>query len=331
MLYHRVAELDSDPWQLAVSPANFESHLQLLRRKYKVISVRELIANLRKKSIPRRTVCITFDDGYCDNYATARPILEKYNCPATFFVATKYVDLQRSFWWSELEQIILKSERLPKLFSLNILGEPLLFDLENDFELTATLKEKQKDWFWSAAPPTRRCELYLKLCRRLRPLKFSEQQSLLENVRNWGNCNSDVSRSISMTSEQIKEMSEKSIFDFGLHTLTHTNLPDHSRETQYEEIAGSEQYLTDNCSKVLRVLAYPNGQFDQTTVSIVKEQQLEGVFTTGAHAVTRFSDPFLLGRFQVNNWNGDDFNKQLSAWMKASWNPEATYATPSNS
>ena len=315
-MYHRVAELVNDPWQLAVSPANFESHLQLLHKNYRVISVRELVANLGKKSIPSRTVCITFDDGYRDNHSTAKPLLEKYNCPATFFIATEYIDQQRSFWWDELEQIILNTQKLPKLLSANVHGEPFVFELEHDFELTAEIQEKQKNWIWNAPPPTRRCELYLELWKRLKPLEFWEQQSVLENVRNWGSCDSDAGRSTSLTKEQIKDLSEKPLFDIGMHTLTHPNLPDHSREIQYKEIAGSEQYLANNCSNILRVLAYPNGKFDETTVSVVIKQQLEAAFTTGAHPVTKFSNPFQLGRFQVNNWNEEEFSDRISTWIK---------------
>jgi len=106
-MYHRIADLTNDPWQLTVSPDNFEQQLKVLQTKYKLISVRELLTHLTKKSIPSTTVCITFDDGYSDNYLAAKPLLEMYNCPAVFFVSTQYVNQQKSFWWDELERIIL--------------------------------------------------------------------------------------------------------------------------------------------------------------------------------------------------------------------------------
>lgn len=51
-------------------------------------------------SVPRSSkpqVCITFDDGYLDNYAHAVPILERYQVPAAFFVSTGIVGTDRRF------------------------------------------------------------------------------------------------------------------------------------------------------------------------------------------------------------------------------------------
>ena len=44
---------------------------------------------------------ITFDDGYADN-ARALPALERLNVPATFFISTGHVRMQKAFWWDAL-------------------------------------------------------------------------------------------------------------------------------------------------------------------------------------------------------------------------------------
>lgn len=36
-----------------------------------------------------RTMCLTFDDGYADNYTTLFPILKELDCPATLFVTNR--------------------------------------------------------------------------------------------------------------------------------------------------------------------------------------------------------------------------------------------------
>jgi peptidoglycan/xylan/chitin deacetylase (PgdA/CDA1 family) len=84
LMYHRVADLKRDPWELAVSPENFEQQLALLRRKYDVITVPELARKLSTHSICSNSICITFDDGYSDNFHVAKPLLEKHECPQLF-------------------------------------------------------------------------------------------------------------------------------------------------------------------------------------------------------------------------------------------------------
>src|SRR5690606_34972594 len=43
LLYHRIADVDSDPWALAVSPKNFREHLRILRQERKCIPLGDLV------------------------------------------------------------------------------------------------------------------------------------------------------------------------------------------------------------------------------------------------------------------------------------------------
>ena len=160
LMYHRICDLEIDPWGLSVNSDNFEQQLLVLKRKFNVISLTELVERLNQKKSLKNCVCITFDDGYLDNYLNAKPLLEKYNCPATFFIPTYFIGSSMQFWWDELAEIILKSPKLPLHISLNINDELLMFDLENEL-LTAQDELKHKSWRYTDAIPTKRCELYL--------------------------------------------------------------------------------------------------------------------------------------------------------------------------
>ena len=65
----------------------FEKQMEYLKNKeYQVISLTKLVEILESDElIPKKTVVLTFDDGYKDNYINAFPILKKYNFPATIF------------------------------------------------------------------------------------------------------------------------------------------------------------------------------------------------------------------------------------------------------
>ena len=85
ILYHIVDYSDSS---LAVSPEVFREHLDaMLKAGYTPVSIQEMIDYVDKgASLPEKPVCITFDDGYEDNYTEAFPILREYNAKATIFV-----------------------------------------------------------------------------------------------------------------------------------------------------------------------------------------------------------------------------------------------------
>lgn len=315
-MYHRISEPTCDPWQLAVSPENFERQLNILQSKYKVISLSELLTHLKNKSIPSNAVCITFDDGYEDNYLAAKPLLEKFNCPAAFFIASHYVEHRQSFWWDELEAVILLSKTLPSVLSIDIGNEKFEFRLANDSVLSDIQLEKHKNWIWTENPPTQRCELFLALYRRLKPLLYEQITVVIESIKNWANYNEINEKYYPLTKQQLKEMGDNPLFEIGLHTVTHTALAFQDRERQSKEIIENEKQLKKICKNVTKAAAYPFGNFDETTISITKELALAATFTTRGNTVTNHADIYRLGRFQVKNLNEKEFERQLIRWRK---------------
>ncbi|HSB13722.1 MAG TPA: glycosyltransferase [Bryobacteraceae bacterium] len=127
LLYHRVAEVQPDPWSLCVTPQHFAEHLDVLSSRWNVLRLRDLVRALQDGALPDRSIAITFDDGYADNLHNAKPILERYGKPATTFVSSGYVGNKREFWWDELERIVRRdgSLNLDLYLSLHRLLQPL--------------------------------------------------------------------------------------------------------------------------------------------------------------------------------------------------------------
>jgi len=95
LLYHRVTDSVRD--NLSVGIEQFERQMSLLRQHCCVLSLDEVLAC---RTIPRSSkplVCVTFDDGYLDNYVNAVPSLLRHQVPAAFFVATGIVNSNRRF------------------------------------------------------------------------------------------------------------------------------------------------------------------------------------------------------------------------------------------
>jgi peptidoglycan/xylan/chitin deacetylase (PgdA/CDA1 family) len=94
--YHSIVDAKDD-WQfrhLSCPVSTFESHLKAIRwANFHTISLQRLYGYMAKgEQIPPRSVVLTFDDGYLDNWVYAFPLLKKYGCHGTIFVNPDFVD-----------------------------------------------------------------------------------------------------------------------------------------------------------------------------------------------------------------------------------------------
>src|SRR6267143_1774593 len=92
LIYHRVIA-EADPLVPGeVCAREFDWQLTVLGRWFRVLPLLEAVARLRNGELPVRAACVTFDDGYADNVTTALPILRRHGVPATFFLATAFIN-----------------------------------------------------------------------------------------------------------------------------------------------------------------------------------------------------------------------------------------------
>jgi peptidoglycan/xylan/chitin deacetylase (PgdA/CDA1 family) len=102
LMYHRFGYEKNT---LFVTPENFTRQMAYLNNKgYDVISLDELVEGIKNnRRFKHKTVVITIDDGYKDNYNYAYPILKKYDFPATIFIITNSIGRKKDFMsWGEI-------------------------------------------------------------------------------------------------------------------------------------------------------------------------------------------------------------------------------------
>jgi peptidoglycan/xylan/chitin deacetylase (PgdA/CDA1 family) len=89
VVYHTISSPPTAlPSNIDVSPEKFESHLRWLARRRKRVETLERLLSIPESE---RRIAITFDDGFQDNLTVALPLLEKYELPATIFVAAGFI------------------------------------------------------------------------------------------------------------------------------------------------------------------------------------------------------------------------------------------------
>lgn len=103
LMYHSINTNDPNN-NLIIPPEQFKAQMQYLKDNgFNTISLTELYSALTTgKNIPKKSVAITFDDGYVDNYTYAYPILKSLGFKATIFMITDAVDKHRNFLTSSM-------------------------------------------------------------------------------------------------------------------------------------------------------------------------------------------------------------------------------------
>jgi peptidoglycan/xylan/chitin deacetylase (PgdA/CDA1 family) len=317
LMYHRICEPSIDPWELAISPDNFEQQLELLQKHYVVCSIPEIIDNLEKGKVKTNCFALTFDDGYRDNFQNAKPLLEKYNIPATFFIPTGNLLNEKAFWWDRLQEAILKTPELPETIDINFSDRKFSFFLGEESMLNKDIEKMHFQWVVPADPPTMRSQLFHVLWKILQPLPPEQIESQLTIIEAWAgkeNALLNVQSEI-MNANDVRALAGNNLFSIGLHTANHIALDNHSEEIQRQEILDNQVDLNQMIDQTSQVIAYPYGEYDSVTIKVAKGLGIRAGFSVEYNPVFADSNPFNLGRFHVKNWNAKQFEEKLAKWL----------------
>jgi peptidoglycan/xylan/chitin deacetylase (PgdA/CDA1 family) len=321
LLYHRVAEMPSDPQLLCVSPQHFEEHLQVLTRVAEPLRLQQLAALLAGRKAPRHGIVITFDDGAADNLHNAKPSLERHDVPATVFVASGYTGSGREFWWDELDRLLLQPGTLPERLTLALNGKVFDWQLGSATRYSVATFDRNRSWnVLDTSSPTERHNLYRSLCDLLRPLSDSQRSDVIETLRKWsgqGTNGRDSHRVL--THDEIRQVADGGLVEVGAHTVAHPVLSAITAAEQTDEIHRGKIQLEEILEQPVVSFAYPYGTRDSysaETVKIVREAGFVCACSNFTGVVQPKTDIFELPRFVVRDWNGDEFERRLVGFFR---------------
>jgi hypothetical protein len=228
--------------------------MQHLARHYKVIGMPQLLnATENGAPLPKRAVLITFDDAYADFAEIAWPILKRLGLPATMFVPTGYPDHpELVFWPDKLYQAFAATSRT------ELSGTPLgHLPLGNAEEKRRGLRKVQD--YCTTIPHQEAVSLVDWVCSEL-----TEGLIYCGSVLAW---------------DQLRRLAKEGL-TLGSHTRTHPIITQVTPDRTREEIRASQEDLKREIGTALPVFCYPNGNHNDTVVSIVRDEGIRLAFTT---------------------------------------------------
>ncbi len=314
LMYHRVGDLDADPWYLRVSPEHFDMQMRILRTRARPIHLHELPVALDQGRLADRSVVVSFDDGYANNLYQAKPILERYEIPATVFVTTGYLGARKEYWWDELEQALLRPGRLPSRLTLR--------DGEWTWDLGGAEVYSEEEYHHDCRhtrEPSRRTQFYYAVWEKLRSVPHQHRTQLLTEIQSWAATEPSLRESHrSLTPQEVCTLADGGLVSIGAHTVTHALLTELPLEQQRHEIRESRSYLRELLKQEITTFSYPFGRYTDETAAIVRNEGYVAACSVTHSPVTIGMDCFQLPRFSVLDWNGEQFERQMLQWLAGS-------------
>ncbi|KZZ70711.1 hypothetical protein A3765_16015 [Oleiphilus sp. HI0130] len=227
---------------------------ELKRYGYNFVSVEDVvISNIRGQRLPRKSVAFSLDDGYWDQAIVGGRVFEEYDCPATFFVTTGFLDGDLWLWDAKVSYMVENStsiglDALRKRYSkLSLVGSPATVASTLNFYIATFLSHRIDQEILEISKVTQ-VDLPVPAPEKYKAMSWSQARYL-----------------------------ERLGMKLAPHSLSHPILSSLSHLQAQSEIIGSWNRLNRQVSNASPVFCYPTGRqedFGSREAEILRESDL---------------------------------------------------------
>jgi len=278
LMYHSVMD---DPLQAAStlggivhSTKVFREQMELIARDYNTLTLADVLLFVQgEKEPPTRSVAITFDDGYADNFEVAMPVLDQTGVPAAFYVVVDCVENARLPWPARLRYAFYTTKK------------------STWAESNGTL--------WPLKSFEQRDGAFLKACDDCCQLAGARQEQFVSGIERDLDAEFRSAENPMMTWDQLCGLTRRGHI-VGSHTMTHPNmayLPDADLQIEFAE---SKRSLEERLNSPIDHFSYPcpalSPHWRDRTVEASAQAKYRTAVTTNGGPVRRNHNPLRLRR-----------------------------------
>ncbi|HEY4323702.1 MAG TPA: polysaccharide deacetylase family protein [Mucilaginibacter sp.] len=293
LIYHGICEKDHTRFNpIFLKRDTFESHLKFYKKHFNIVSLDEYYD--QNFDSDKFNVCITFDDGFANNYKYVLPLLDKYQIPATLFI-TAIRDGGYDILWNDFLGIVSKYG-----------PEKIIYKNESYYK-------GEHDKYISS-------DTGISLVEKLRSTGTHEKMEMMEllyELSPFRNKEDEKDYWLQLTAEQIKELSYSPFVTIGAHGYFHNDLASISASDAAGELALSKQYLENIIGKPVTSFAFPYGSYTPEVVDAAKKAGYSRLLAMDFNFLEDDEDVTMRERFTVNPFIST--NNQMYATITRSY------------
>lgn len=255
---------------LFIKLSRFEEQLKLYKQYFNLISLDDFYNN--RFASDRFNLCLTFDDGFANNYKYVLPLLEQYQVPAAFFV-TGIRDAGYDILWNDVLAIAYKHG--PRRFVFN--NETFIRNQEGKY--VASNNRYLSDI--------------------LRGGDFTMKAGMIQAFEEFKH-NVDEDYWLQLSIPQIAELACSRWVTIGSHGYYHNDLAAITPAAAESEMIKTRIFLEHVTGKEITALAFPYGSYSKDSVEMAKQCGYSQVLATDFLFPGDAADNALRERLTIN-------------------------------
>jgi len=299
LCYHSVSpdrkgQGDYIPSGITVEAGLFDEQMRMLRQNYNPVTLDDIADWMNgSKPLPPRSVAVTFDDGFEDNYTIAAPLMEKYGILGAVYLTVNAVIKDELPWFSRTIYLFEEARRRNMVLT--------------DEELGRT---------WNLGNSEENREAFQRYSHPCATMTGEVMENYVATLEHWfalklGITKLDLTQGPRMMSfVQARELRRRGHI-IGNHTFSHGNMGHIPPEALEQEIVKANEILEQELGGKPEHFSYPhpclNPQWSEQSLALTKRIGFKTAVLTDAGVVTKKSNPLLLPRVYVGNDDAEAF------------------------
>ncbi len=300
VMYHYVRNIKKSkyPNLKGLEFSDFRKQIFYLKKNFNILSNNQFIEILNSRKIPKKkSILLTFDDGYRDHFEYVFPFLKKQDVPAVFYPPIMCVRNKAVLDVNKIHFILAKEENRDKILDLIFLYVKKILN-KNPQQIgieKINLLSRYDD---------KKTILIKRLLQHHLPLPYRKKivDKIFKHIVNYSE--EEFSKILYMNKNNIQELYRNN-FSIGSHGYNHYWWEKINKNEQEMEIKKSINYF-----KKIKVfdknfsVCYPYGSYNLQTLNLLKKYKIKFALTTrvGSINIRNIKKVYELPRFDTNDF-----------------------------
>lgn len=271
--YHRVQDKNNVFFMSDIDHYTFNWQMHIISQYLTPIDLTDAVLKLENNKLLAGSIAVTFDDGYKDNFSDALPILKKMGVPATFFIATGF--LNGGIMWND---VVIESIKRTNKDEINLSHVGL-----KRYSLTT------------------KGEKIIAIEHIINAIKYKslfDREELITDINEI--CEVKLPDNLMMNDDEVNQLYDSGMA-IGGHTSNHPIFSCESNNVVEEEVLDGKFYLEKILHIQLSAFAYPNGKlgkdYEPIHADIIKKAGFKCAVSTNWGVNNKKTDLYQLMRF----------------------------------